>query len=92
MKKYAVLYCPDPLGMSDKEREFIGESDNINGAKIIKGKFIKSDPYEYKGCIIIDTNSDDGIHAVIMDKKGKRSKNVISMQSVFNAYRAAGKL
>ena len=92
MKKYAVLYCPDLLGISYKEREFVGESDNIHGAQIIKGKFIKSYPYEYKHCIIVDTNSDDGNHAVIMNKKGERSRTVISMQSVFNAYRKAGKL
>ena len=92
MKKYAVLYCPDPLGTSGKEREFVGESDYIKGASIIRGKFIKSDPYEYKRCIIIDTHSDDGCHAYVVDKKGERSRNVISMSSVFNAYIKAGKI
>jgi len=97
MKKYAVLFCPDPQGKSDKPREFVGESDSFKVATIIKGKYIKRDPYEHKRCIIVDTNSDDGNsddgnHAFVMDLKGVRSSTVISICSVFNAYHKAGKL
>ena len=92
MKKYAVLYNSDPLGTGDKPRELVGESDSIHGAKVIQGKYIKEDPYEYRHCIIVDTYSDDGNWVYVMNKNGDRSTVQVSLCSVINAYRVAGKL
>lgn len=56
MKRYVVLHEQGVIWLADAPRTFVGQSDSLHGAKIIKGRFLKDG---YKHVIIVDTQTDD---------------------------------